>query len=161
MGQAGLGALDFNIWDPAEQERWESYFRALGKHYRNNPNVLCYELFNEPDLHNYDADAPGSEFVREAFRKCLAGKFGTISALNEAWQSEYSSLDEILPAVGEPRRRLTPLDYAFRRFRRLSLAAKCLEGRRHRFSKRNRGASRYRKAPRPSERNRSRTGSLV
>lgn len=122
IGQAGLGPLDFNIWDPAERETWTGYFRALGEHYRDNPNVLCYELFNEPDLHNYNPDAPGSEFVRKAFRKYLAEKFRSISTLNRVCGSEYRSFEEILPPVGEPRLRLTPLDYEFHRFRRLSLA---------------------------------------
>ena len=58
----------------------------LGERYGNNPNVIGWQLDNEPE-----AKEDYSPSSQEAFRKWLENKYKTISALNNAWGAQFWS----------------------------------------------------------------------
>jgi len=67
----------------------------LGQRYGNNPNVIGWQLDNEPE-----AKEDFSPSSQNAFRIWLKSKYKTISELNNAWGTSfwsqtYSSFDEI------------------------------------------------------------------
>ncbi|HJN18259.1 MAG TPA: beta-galactosidase [Armatimonadota bacterium] len=97
-----------NIFHPEVRRQLQRFMTALGEHYRDNANVLCYELFEEPALVLSDPKPePGgalsrqpagySDAARDAFCRWLSAKHETIDALNESWGAEHESFDVIEP----------------------------------------------------------------
>lgn len=69
---------------------WRSFSKKiiakLGERYGKNPNVIGWQLDNEPE-----AKEDYSPSSQEAFRKWLENKYKTISALNDAWGAQFWS----------------------------------------------------------------------
>jgi len=97
-----------NIWHPAVVAHLERFMAEMGSRYRDNPDVLCYEIFEEPSLVLSDPrPKPGSTLAhvpsgysapaRRAFRAYLVEEYDSLSALNEAWGTAHKSFDEIDP----------------------------------------------------------------
>jgi hypothetical protein len=121
LGQAGLGAVDFCLWNPAEQKRWETYFRALGEHFGGYPATLCYEIFNEPDNRAFNEErGDDGRFAVEAFRRSLRERYETIAALNDAWSTSFEDFEKIPGPV--KRKGFGPAARDFRRFLQKSMA---------------------------------------
>ena len=82
--------------------------RAVADRLGRNPNVALWQTDNEYGCH--DTTVSWSPAARDGFRRWLAGRYGTIDALNRAWGNvfwsmEYRSFEEIeLPnlTVTEP-----------------------------------------------------------
>ena len=105
-----------NIWHPTLRDALCRYFRAMGRHFRDNPNVLAYELINEPsmqmatpreggDRHDWDPLGVGgySRQARQAWTQWLTERYGTIVRLNDSWGTQHHSL-----AAAEPPPTLDP-----------------------------------------------------
>jgi len=97
-----------NIWHPAVVSELERFMTTLGERYRDNPNVLCYEIFEEPSLVISNprpkrgtklehGPAGYSDPARLAFRAYLAKKYGSLAALNERWGADFKSFDDVEP----------------------------------------------------------------
>ena len=131
IGQAGLGRLSFNHWDPTVVTSHKTYFKDLGDHYRDNPNIVSYEIFNEPDTYEFDRDHPEAEHVRRQYRDYLKRKFRTVDSLNKTCGTTYASFDGVdFPPI-EARDDYTPMTYEFARFKQQSMADFlwcCIEG---------------------------------
>ena len=72
--------------------------RAYAERYGNHPAVVMWQTDNEYGCH--DTVISYSDAARLAFRVWLAGRYGTIDALNTAWGNvfwsmEYRSFDEV------------------------------------------------------------------
>src|SRR5437867_316405 len=70
---------------------------ALAQHYRDNPNVVGWQIDNEFNNENRECF---SDSCRLAFRKWLHEKYGTLDALNARWGTRfwsqlYSDWDQI------------------------------------------------------------------
>ena len=93
--------------------------RIMGERYGRNPHVAAWQIDNEYGCH--DTTVSYSDPARQAFRRWLAERYGSVEALNDAWGNvfwsmEYNTFDQIdLPnlTVTEP----NPAHVlAFRRF---------------------------------------------
>jgi beta-galactosidase len=70
---------------------------AMSRHYRDNPNVIGWQIDNEFNNENRECF---SDSCRLAFRKWLRDKYGTLDALNARWGTRfwsqlYSDWDQI------------------------------------------------------------------
>ena len=61
---------------------------ALAQHYRDNPNVVGWQIDNEVNNENRECF---SDSCRLAFRKWLRDKYGTLDALNTRWGTRFWS----------------------------------------------------------------------
>ncbi|MDA5094752.1 beta-galactosidase [Aliiroseovarius sp. KMU-50] len=82
--------------------------RLMAERYGQNPHIGAWQTDNEYGCH--DTTISYSDAARDGFRNWLAGRYGDINTLNEAWRNifwsmEYRSFDEVdLPnlTVTEP-----------------------------------------------------------
>ncbi|MGR0220725.1 beta-galactosidase [Agromyces sp. ZXT2-6] len=91
---------------------------ALAERYANHPGVVMWHVNNEYGCH---LDADYSDAARDAFRRWLADRYGSIEALNEAWgtyfwSQRYQSFDEVFPPRKAPYSRNPGQELDFRRF---------------------------------------------
>jgi len=99
-----------NIWHPEVVKLIEMFLSELGKHYRGNPYVLSYEIWNEPHLGTMDVDTAlknkeYSPYFWSAFKNYISEK-----------QTNKNGLRSI-------NNRVSPFtEYDFENFRRHSLA---------------------------------------
>lgn len=101
MSRADGHFIPYCIEDPKSDRIMEARYRELLKVLSDVDNAVLYLILNEPA---YEGRTP--EFQAMA-RDWLAGHYGDIATLNEAWGSEYADFDAI-PAVKlapEPRAR--------------------------------------------------------
>jgi len=124
-----------NIWHPRVVEQLKTFVTRLGERYRDNPDVLCYEVFEEPALVLSDpSPAPGStisltatgygEAATRAYRAYLAGQYPSIEALNARWGTGYASFEAVAPPAKLDGPGINPAEvYDFGRFRTSSHAA--------------------------------------
>ena len=92
---------------------------TLGKRYGRDPRIFAWQIDNEYGCH--DTILSYSDAAKDAFRKWLRERYGTVEALNTAWGNvfwsmEYSTFNQIdLPnqIVTQPN---PSHDLAFRRF---------------------------------------------
>nr|WP_245325284.1 beta-galactosidase [Microbacterium amylolyticum] len=78
--------------------------RRLAERYGEHPGVVMWHVDNELGCH---LNADYSDAARDAFRRWLAGRYGSVDALNEAWgtafwSQRYGSLDEVFPPRNAP-----------------------------------------------------------
>jgi len=110
-----------NIWNEKARKYMFDYVTALGKYYRDNPNVGCYEVCNEPAIVSGTGPAGYSKSAKHAFRRYLERKYVTIQKLNERWGADYDSFQQIVPPdnlMPPKEQRLVPPIYDFQKFRR-------------------------------------------
>lgn len=124
-----------NIWHPAVVEALESFLRSIGERFRDNPNVLCYELLEEPDLMFSPAipssGQPLSRHVggystqaKAAFRDYLRARYASIDKLNTRYHTAYKDFDVVpLPGTHELPKANVPARGDHNRFRCESHAA--------------------------------------
>jgi len=72
---------------------------ALADRYAEHPAVVMWHVNNEYGCH---VPADYSDAARDAFRRWLRSRYGSVTALNEAWGTDvwsqrYGSIDEVLP----------------------------------------------------------------
>jgi len=122
-----------NIWHPEVLRVNNDYLTTLGRNFKDNENVVCYELINEPSLHvgkqaeRFRSEHYGtggySKAARRAWPKFLRRKYGDIARLNKLWGSDYASFEAVEPPADcmvepsefpDPR---VPLVIEFNRFR--------------------------------------------
>ncbi len=77
----------------------ERIVEAIARHYKDNPNVVGYQIDNELSLGD---EYCYCEHCATLFRNWLKNKYGSIDELNEAygtifWSHEYGDWDEIHP----------------------------------------------------------------
>jgi beta-galactosidase len=83
---------------PSYHDLTRKMARAIGTHYRDNPNVVAYQIDNElasEDPYCYCPTCWGK------FREWTKAKFGTIEELNrrwglDFWSQDYRSFDEVV-----------------------------------------------------------------
>lgn len=84
-GETGYGMRqNMNIDDVDYRRHAERIIVALAKHYRNNPDVIGWQLDNETSA--YGSSNPS---VHRDFVAWLKQKYKTTAALNEAWLLHY------------------------------------------------------------------------
>lgn len=71
----------------------------MAKHFKDNPNVIAWQIDNEFGCHN--STRCYCESCRKEFGNWLKNKYGTIESLNKAWGTvfwslQYSSFDDII-----------------------------------------------------------------
>ncbi len=142
------GENGVNIWHPAVRLLFAEWLDALSKHYAENGDVFIYCIMPEPQLTVFtnkdeakailpkDATAAfeGMGFFQHeagynrdavlAFRKYLAGLYGSIAGLNADWGSRYASFDDIAPPDDHTyikTQKSGALKYHFERFLRDSM----------------------------------------
>ena len=88
--------------NPAYLEECDRIVEAMAKEFGDDPNVIAWQLDNEI----YSFSPCTCPVCEEKFHRYLEEKYGTIDALNEAWNLElfsqaYDSFDEIpMPVKG-------------------------------------------------------------
>ena len=84
-GDTGYGMRqNMNIDDPDYRRYAERIIVALARHYRDNPNVIGWQLDNETSAYDSTNAGNHAEFVT-----WLKAKYGTVDALNKAWLLSY------------------------------------------------------------------------
>jgi hypothetical protein len=115
-GSGGFFRLDVDAPQARQilKTHLEVSLRAMG----DTPALHSVCLSNEPVFTNWQSDP----FRRAAFADYLAGKYGTVAALNAAWSTDYPSFAEVpilatdsLPAEAQ----MTPLRYEMARLNML------------------------------------------
>ncbi|MCL6592074.1 MAG: beta-galactosidase [Firmicutes bacterium] len=118
----GSFTFQFCTFDPKEQELWRNYFTRMGRFFRDNSDLIGYELFNEPELAPYDPKSAWGEMERKAWQEYLANKYPSLAALNQLWKTKYKSFTEIIPPTQAPVGIMRPIQYEYGRFRQVALA---------------------------------------
>ena len=99
-----------NLWSGELTDALCAYFRAMGEHFRDNAQVLAYELVNEPSMEmarpreggdRYDWDRIGyggySAAARAAWHVWLRERYGSVEKLSELWGIEPGAFADIDP----------------------------------------------------------------
>ncbi|MBT3285738.1 MAG: family 14 glycosylhydrolase [Victivallales bacterium] len=99
-----------NIWHQQVRSDYANCFRAMGEAMHGVPNVLAYELINEPSMQiakpkeggdQYDWQGIGfggySGQARVAWTAWLQAKYGAIEKLNQQWGREYGAFGDVSP----------------------------------------------------------------
>ncbi|WP_338357095.1 beta-galactosidase [Yeosuana marina] len=73
-----------SLSNPIWRDFVKKIITKMGKRYGNNPNVIGWQLDNEPE-----AKEDYSPSSQEAFRAWLKNKYKNIDALNNAWGTEF------------------------------------------------------------------------
>ena len=79
---------NLNYTSPKYRELSDRICLALAEHYRDEPQVIGWQLDNEFNCHMDVSYAPSDTL---AFRKWLKGKYKTLDALNDAWGTRFWS----------------------------------------------------------------------
>ncbi len=82
-GEHGTRALQ-SLSNPVWRSFAKKIIIKMGERYGNNPNVMGWQLDNEPE-----AKEDYSPSSQEAFRTWLKNKYKNIDALNNAWGTEF------------------------------------------------------------------------
>lgn len=77
--------------NPNYIEKSEQIVRAMARHYKDNPNVIAWQIDNEFGCHA--SSRCYCEHCRKRFAEWLRGKYKSIDDLNEKWGSVFWSLD--------------------------------------------------------------------
>lgn len=87
---------------PTAQEYKDKFVLALAEEFADHPALLLWDLWNEPELTCGIKRAPDMpsmvcycEHCEKAFIEWLKEKYGTLDALNTAWQKNYCCFEEV------------------------------------------------------------------
>ncbi len=78
----------YNYTEPQYLQLCERIVTALAEHYRDNDNVIGWQLDNEFNCH---MDVSFSESDHRGFRDWCRNRYGTLESLNEAWGTAFWS----------------------------------------------------------------------
>ena len=97
MGPGGRRHYCYN--SPEYRELTRKIVTAMAEHYKNNPNVIGWQIDNELGCH--ESNRCYCDNCLAKFREWLKNKYGTIEDLNEAWgtvfwSQTYNSWDEVI-----------------------------------------------------------------
>ncbi|MBM3236202.1 hypothetical protein FJZ31_07875 [Candidatus Poribacteria bacterium] len=84
-----------NIWHDGAMKYVRKTFYKFAEYYKNHPNVVGYEIMNEPWLNGgYSASAKAAfrTWLRETYRN-------DIESLNSAWGTQLNAFDQIEPPM--------------------------------------------------------------
>ena len=89
------------------------YLEAVAKHFAGDERVGAFVLWGEPTLKSVSADSNAMicycRHTRAKFRRWLAGRYGSIVALNASWGNEgpsfYADFDGVNPPTGYRRQK--------------------------------------------------------
>jgi hypothetical protein len=96
VGAAGSGALDFSVWNPVVRTRWDEYWRELGERCKRAEGAFAYEILNERYPRPFGAErGDDGRCAVAAFRAYLRETYGSIGALNVAWEAGFRDFDQI------------------------------------------------------------------
>lgn len=73
---------------PVYRDRSRKIVQALADHYRDNPNIIGWQIDNEI---NCEVSVCYSDPCRNAFREWLKSKYGGLDSLNERWGNRFWS----------------------------------------------------------------------
>jgi hypothetical protein len=105
----------FGCWDhPALRQDGEDFLRTVVAHFRDRPNLLFWDVWNEPDKPECCCEHSRAKFVR-----WLRERFASIEEFNEYVWGVYRSWDEVDIPVSEWS---TPQYLLYTEFRTWSLA---------------------------------------
>lgn len=105
-----VGGVPGPCYNHPEGRRWQrAFMEACAEHFAGRPELLAWDLWNEPSGHHGLIGGLGrrkrAEDVPEllcycrhceaAFKRWLERRYGTIEALNESWGRVYRSFDEV------------------------------------------------------------------
>jgi len=124
QGSASAGRACLNYFHPAVRRFTEDYLGRYAEFCKSEPRVLFHETSQEA-YSSFSTEKGRRESgygpsALQAFHRYLQGKYPSIAALNEAWDSDYESFAAIEPPADgyvEPDRELTPLVAEFEAFR--------------------------------------------
>jgi len=82
--------------NPAARTAAAEFMQRVAEHYRDAPALYGYDLWNEVWMNECFCD-----HTQAGFRSFLRQKYGSLDALNAAWQRSYSRFEEVrLPKYG-------------------------------------------------------------
>ncbi|MDF2923803.1 MAG: hypothetical protein K0R57_2717 [Paenibacillaceae bacterium] len=82
-----FGYLNYN--HPEVRQLIEQQFAEAARHYKDYSSLYGYDIWNETMFESYDS------FTLQAFRTWLKARYGTIAALNDAWDRVYHDFSQI------------------------------------------------------------------
>lgn len=113
----GMPNLIQSIWNPAHRRHVERVLKAFGEHYDGTGTLRGVRLgpsgnYGESQypaggnwpargrsMHIHIGHWGGDDFARADFQETMRRKYGTIAALNAAWDAEYSEFGVIRPVL--------------------------------------------------------------
>lgn len=98
-GEVHFGLTPGGCFDhPGVWERMRAFLAATTTHYRTAPNLFGWDVWNEL---RWNVQADGlvcyCDYTLNRFRTWLEAKYGSLAALNEAWQRRYTSWEDVRP----------------------------------------------------------------
>jgi len=98
-----IGTSLSDQWDRTRWQNWAKRAQSVVQYAQNIPGVRGFELVNEPELTFVEEVIP---FIEKELQDFLRGKYTAIAPLNEKWQSNYDSFEDIaLPQYSIARQR--------------------------------------------------------
>lgn len=111
-----------NLQNPVIVNGTERYIRAVVEVLKDNPGLLYWCMGGEALYATYLMPARWTDYSNDAiahYRAWLKKEYGSIAALNEAWNTAYADFTEVRPP-NPPARNLATLDWF--RFRNAAMA---------------------------------------
>jgi glycosyl hydrolase family 14 len=108
-----------SIWSPHHQKHVTRFLQAFGEHYEPRGVLQGVRLgpsgnfgesqypaggnwgFRGEQMHIHIGMWAGDPYAREALRRAMHEKYGTIAALNKAWSTDHASFDSVEPLLPE------------------------------------------------------------
>lgn len=87
FGTVSYGYLNFN--HPKVQELIETQYTEIAAAYKDAPALRGYDIWNETQFASFD------EYTLDRFRTWLQEKYGSLKAVNDAWDRAYESWEQI------------------------------------------------------------------
>lgn len=113
-GSEGVWTRFPDPFDPSFREAIEDGMRSMAEREIDDPYCIGFFVDNELDFGNetYLARAtlqsPARQGAKQVFMQDLQEKYGTIDALNRAWETRYACWDDFLDAREQPGRSALP-----------------------------------------------------
>ncbi|WP_426449447.1 DUF7594 domain-containing protein [Paenibacillus sp. S-38] len=105
MASISAGKLEglslFDIFAPDAAEQMEKVFAAALPALKDDPMLIGYFIDNEYDYHKFYTGVPklkGHTAMKRKLVDMFRSQYGTMDAFNEAWDTPYTSFDELYDA---------------------------------------------------------------
>ncbi len=80
---------DLNFNHPEVRKMIDNYIEIVVNHYKDNPVVWGYDIYNEHHFESFD------KYTMNEFKQWLENKYKNIKTLNRAWSRNFSSFSEV------------------------------------------------------------------